>query len=221
MMNRVSSSPILTDVVFRSNSAGNYGGGMFNRTDCSPSLTNVAFWDNEATVQDGGGMRNSNGSSPTLVNVTLSGNSALGRGGGISNYWETSSTLANCILWGNSAFEGDQLFNESSTATITTSLVGGGCPDDSTCYDPLLDEDPLFVDPAGGDLRLRRGSPAIDAGDNAAVPAGVTTDLAGRPRFVDVPSVVDTGSGTPPIIDMGAYEKQLTFFLPLVLRAAP
>jgi autotransporter-associated beta strand protein len=38
------------------------------------------------------------------------------------------------------------------------------------------------------------------------VPAGITADLAGNPRFADVPSVADTGSGTAPIVDMGAYE---------------
>ncbi|HMQ15352.1 MAG TPA: hypothetical protein PKC49_05200, partial [Phycisphaerae bacterium] len=30
----------------------------------------------------------------------------------------------------------------------------------------------------------------------------------GRPRFVDDPATADTGVGTPPIVDMGAYEHQ-------------
>ena len=37
----------------------------------------------------------------------------------------------------------------------------------------------------------------------------VTADLLGFPRFVDVPSVPDTGFGTPPLVDMGAYEAQV------------
>ena len=53
---------------------------------------------------------------------------------------------------------------------------------------------------------MRTASHCIDAGKNAAVPAGITTDLDGLPRFTDVPTTVDTGSGTPPIVDMGAYE---------------
>jgi uncharacterized repeat protein (TIGR01451 family) len=65
------------------------------------------------------------------------------------------------------------------------------------------------VAPASGNLRLQFTSPAIDAGNNAAVPAGVTTDLDGNPRFVDIPAVPDTGNGTPPIVDMGAYEAQV------------
>jgi len=52
------------------------------------------------------------------------------------------------------------------------------------------------------------GSPAVDAGNNTAVPAGIVTDLAGSPRLADSPVVSDTGSGAPPIVDMGAYEAQ-------------
>jgi uncharacterized repeat protein (TIGR01451 family) len=72
-----------------------------------------------------------------------------------------------------------------------------------------LDADPRFVgavDPAvaptlAGNLRLRWGSPAVDAGDNGLVPPGVTTDLDGAPRFVQ---------GT---VDMGAYELQPGLYL--------
>jgi parallel beta-helix repeat protein len=54
------------------------------------------------------------------------------------------------------------------------------------------------------DLRLLAGSPCIDAGDNTAI--SEVTDLDGKPRFVQDPLTTDTGNGTPPIIDMGAYE---------------
>jgi len=56
------------------------------------------------------------------------------------------------------------------------------------------------------DYHLKADSPCIDAGDNSAVPGGVTTDLDGGPRFVDDPLVPDEGNGTPPIVDLGAYE---------------
>ena len=52
--------------------------------------------------------------------------------------------------------------------------------------------DPLFVNPGAGDLRLREGSPAIDAG--TADPGNGTTDVAGKPRTL----------GAAP--DIGAHE---------------
>ena len=35
----------------------------------------------------------------------------------------------------------------------------------------------------------------------------VTTDIDGNPRFVNTPSMPNTGQGSPPV-DMGAYEFQ-------------
>ena len=57
-----------------------------------------------------------------------------------------------------------------------------------------------------GNYHLLPASLCIDAGDNSAVPAGVTRDVEGELRFVDDAAVADTGSGTAPIVDMGAHE---------------
>jgi hypothetical protein len=84
-----------------------------------------------------------------------------------------------------------------------------------------IDAEPQFVDVPDGDLHLQDTSPAIDAGDNGAVPTGVVTDLDGYPRFVDVPTVVDTGKGTPPIVDMGAYEVQTGPYLVMSKSVMP
>ncbi len=62
------------------------------------------------------------------------------------------------------------------------------------------------MDVFNGDLHLSPGSPCIDAGDNNAVPVDIVTDLDGSDRFVDDPDMPDTGMGTPPIVDMGAFE---------------
>ena len=48
----------------------------------------------------------------------------------------------------------------------------------------------------------------MDAGDNGTVPPSVVVDRDGNPRFVDDPYTPDTGNGSPPIVDMGAYEFQ-------------
>jgi len=100
--------------------------------------------------------------------------------------------VTNCILWGNSAELGPQIYGATA---VTYSDVEGGW--DGTGN---ISGDPMF---AGGG-RLSYNSPCIDAGDNTA--CAVSTDLGGNPRFVDFPGRDDTGSGTPPIVDMGAYE---------------
>jgi len=32
-------------------------------------------------------------------------------------------------------------------------------------------------------------------------------DLDGRPRFADDPATINTGIGTPPLVDLGPYER--------------
>ena len=72
-----------------------------------------------------------------------------------------------------------------------------------------------------GDLRPGSFSPLIDAGNNFVVPADtfdidqdlvtaerLPIDLFAMPRFFDDPMVADTGEGTAPIVDIGAYEFQ-------------
>ena len=50
-------------------------------------------------------------------------------------------------------------------------------------------------------------------GDNDAPGlVGVTTDLDGHSRRIDDPNTPDGGNGTPPIVDMGAYEFGSTYF---------
>ena len=75
--------------------------------------------------------------------------------------------------------------------------------------------DPLFVNVTGADgiygtedddLRLRQDSPMIDAGNNSLTSTNITADLAGNARHFDHPYRTDTGVGTAPIVDLGAYE---------------
>jgi uncharacterized repeat protein (TIGR01451 family) len=138
-----------------------------------------------------------------VVNSTVARNYIpnYGAGGGSSN--SGTLTFKNSIVAQNS--QGNCLGGATSG--------GYNLEDGNTCGftqpGDLSNTDPLFVAPVSGNLRLQLTSPAIDAGNNAAVPAGVTTDLDGNPRFVDIPAVPDTGNGTPPIVDMGAYEAQV------------
>jgi hypothetical protein len=79
-----------------------------------------------------------------------------------------------------------------------------------TSADPVL-MDRLGPDGIAGtgdeDVRLDEGSPCVDAGNNLAVPAGLTVDLDGRPRFADDPNAPNVGSGGTRIVDIGAYER--------------
>ena len=72
-MYNVGSSPALTNISFRGNSAIR-GGGMDNYANSNPTLANVIFSGNSATY--GGGMDNDYFSSPRLTYITFSANSA-------------------------------------------------------------------------------------------------------------------------------------------------
>jgi len=234
-MGNKDSSPTLVNATFSGNQAP-YGGGMSNNGG-SPTLVNVSFTGNTALFR-GGGMYNGD-SSPTLTNVTFSGNSATDYGGGMYNY-AGNQTLSNCILWGNSAPDGPQIHGVNADPSISYSLVegsGGSGPDwDSSLGADgggNIDADPLFVDAASGDLHLQLTSPAIDAGDNSALPADTADldgdgdifevlpfDLDGYARCVDMPGAADTGAGSAPIVDIGAFEAQCPsrIYLPLLLK---
>jgi hypothetical protein len=219
MANWLDSSPTVINCIFSGNSAAQSGGGMHNSSS-SPTVTNCTFSGNSADY--GGGMYNYQ-HAPAVVNCSLSGNSA-DYGGGVYND-SSDPNITNCILWGNIAPNGADIFNDpTSSPTVTYCDIQGGCEGDGN-----IDQDPLFKDADGADdivgtqddsLELGHDSPCIDAGDSNSVPpdyadldedgdAGEQTplDLAGRARFTDDPVMPDTGAGTPPIVDMGAYER--------------
>jgi len=107
---------------------------------------------------------------------------------------------------------------------ITNSIVQGGFAGGSG----LLDADPQFADPAGGDYRLTAGSPALDAGANSALPADATDldndgdtseplplGLGGNPRVEDN----DGDPATAAAVDLGAYEALPDVRLPVELTS--
>ena len=207
------SNPTVTNCTFSGNSTDYEGGGMCNSSS-NPTVTNCTFSGNWTHIGNGGGMHNSWSSSPTVINCTFSSNYTYESGGGMYNYNSSSLILSNCILWGNTASSGsNEIYNvDSSTPVISYCDIegsGGSSSWDSnmgTDNGGNIDTDPLFADPNNGNYHLLPGSPCIDAGNNTAVPADITTDLDGNPRFIDDIHTVDTGNGTPPIVDMGAYE---------------
>jgi len=202
-------SPDIRNCTFIGNhsegTGGGDGGGIFNRAS-SPSVTNCVFSGNVAGFAGaGGGMANRDGGNATLVNCTFSLNSAglYGAGGIWTAHANSTLSVQNCILWGNTP-GAIGYTHEAPVPTVTYSDVQGGFAGTGN-----VDADPLFVNAAGDDLHLNTGSPCIDSADNNAPGlVGVTTDLDGLPRFRDDPAAPNTGNGTCPIVDMGAYEYQ-------------
>ena len=210
-----SSSPTITNCIIVENHAG-HGGGVCCTWGSNPTITNCIIKGNQAEY--GGGVFCGWEGSSTITNCTITGNRADHGGGVCCCIYDGNSTITNCILWGDSASEGSSheiavtSSDYPSTLTVSHSDVEGGEEGayvESGCTldwdESNIDSDPLFLDPALDDYHLSAGSPCIDAGDNAAVPPGVTTDLDGNPRNVDGDG---DGSAT---VDMGAYEAGLIY----------
>lgn len=201
-------SPRVINCRFMRNSAFGevgWGGGLMNGYLADSSIVNCTFVGNSANR--GGAIVNMFVSTPRIVNCTIAHNDAAIEGGAIANIDGSEARVANSILWSNTP---DEISGTPLEATYL--CVQGGYPGVGN-----LDADPAFKRPAGtdnvlgtidDDLRLMPHSPCIDAGSNALVPADITFDLDGLPRFADEPFVADSGDGAAPIVDIGAYESR-------------
>jgi hypothetical protein len=92
------------------------------------------------------------------------------------------------------------LFGSETTVSNDHNLVfDHASEDDPLSFTPgpgTVMQDPMFI--SARDFRLQSESPAIDAGNNARVPASIVTDAAGNARIAPP-------GGT---VDIGAYENQ-------------
>jgi len=182
----------IEDSIFRRNRADDDGGGVWlSHLYGDMTVTNNIF-DRNRAGRDGGGLhvQHVREGGVTVLNDTFSRNDAA-RSGGALSVAEPDPTLPigapvsviNAILWRNRGGE----IAPGGPVSVAHSDVRGGFPGPGN-----IDEDPLFVRPGAGDLRLRPGSPCRDAGiDTGSLPPA---DLDGNPRI----------QGPRP--DMGAYE---------------
>ncbi len=192
------SSTTMTDCTVSGNSSVS-GGGLYTDNNGAATLTNCTVSGNAAR-DNGGGLYNTSGGMTTLTDDTVSANSAGISGGGLDNL-DGTVTIGNTILAKNTAATSgpDAL---GTVDSLGTNLVGetdgssGWVASDltGTSAQPL---NPLLA-PLGNyggptqTMALLPGSPAIDAGNNALIPVGVTTDQRGLPRIVN--GVVDIGA---------------------------
>ena len=188
-------------------SASDSDGGAITGQARQMVVRNSIFAYNYATLPGGAITIAQNTSSATFVNCTFFGNVAGTRGGAL--YVNSGATigLKNCILWNNKASNGgNEIYVYASGASVD--LNNCCLPDNNADPDRFggytssitenncIHQDPQFVCPEAGVLRLRHTSPCIDAGDNSLVPSDLQTDILGCPRIV--------GSA----VDIGAYEHQ-------------
>jgi predicted outer membrane repeat protein len=193
------SSPQITNGTFRLNTAINDGGAIYNTSSSNPTIVDSVFSRNSANRGSGGAVFN-NLSNPNFINTTFSNNVAI-TGGALSN---TSSSVAirNSILYGN----------QNSSGTTTNQISGGGVTVANSIiqgggFTGATDNNPLFVNANADDLRLKAGSPALNAGDVNLLPAD-SRDLDGDGNtFEKIP--LDLAGNTRVVganVDLGAYE---------------
>jgi hypothetical protein len=170
-----------------------WGGGVI-LTGGGGILNQCVIYKNDAT-HCGAGVDCYEGG--TLNNCTIVANAGMlyeGSivGGGVAA--EANSTLNNCILWGNS--KNDIGFLEGIGALrhcCAGWVVNFGHYLNIHGVNGCITNDPLFADESN--MKLKVGSPCINAGNNIYAPTNVTPyDLEGNPRIMDE------------IVDMGAYE---------------
>jgi hypothetical protein len=152
------------------------------------------------------------GVNATVTNSTFSGNTVAINGGNVTLYDSTITggtfgiegtnlTIGNSIVFGN----GTDVDAGTVVVDLTHNLIGAGGGFLNGVNGDIVGTDPHLGPLAnnGGPTltyALQAGSAAIDAGNNAIIPSGVTTDQRG-PGFARI------SGGT---VDIGAYEFQQT-----------
>ena len=229
------SNAMFVDCVFRNNKAFWAGGAVACARSSAPSFINCQFASNggtgdETTIAggavfvhrstptfvnclfrlnrawEGGAVVNAAGGVPTMVNCTVVENEATrGKGGALFDD-SVLAKIRNCIFWNNAAqkIDTNEIHNNRALGRTDThhSNIAGGWPGTGN-----LNVDPMFVDAVNGNFSLSTGSPCLDRGDNAALPADAADLSRNGNRTETLPrDLALRGRIEGTAVDMGAFE---------------
>jgi hypothetical protein len=138
----------------------------------------------------------------TLNDSTVAGNQAPGGVSGIDGEDTDQMALTNSIVASPTGQADIGGFRTASGGSLTSFFSDACMPGTST---PLPGEGNICANPQlTAEGEETPSSPTIDAGSNALVPAGLTTDAFGHPRILA--GHVSCSQSFPAIVDMGADE---------------
>jgi hypothetical protein len=206
-------SPTIQNNYIAGNSVYNNGGGINLESYNSPLVLQNIIVNNSAGAGGSGGgiyVQGPAEATDVIVNNTIVGNtSAFGGSSGIYTNYFAATTISNNIVvaaTGQNAIVCDPNFPTPTFSHNDIIVSNGGQAWSANCAsfaqtNGNILADPQFVDAANGNYHLQAGSPAIDAGDNAA-PNLPPQDYDGHPRLLDGKNdCIST-------VDIGAYELQ-------------
>ena len=199
----ISSSPILTNCIFRDNKAEYDGGGWPPLRSSSPMVNDGSGVSVMCRPHPSQWMVNGAGiccvdSNATLTNCEFSGNSAYENGGGMDNSGG-SPTLTNCMFSGNFAGAGGGMSNrQGSSPTLTnctfsanSAEYGGGGVRNSDNSNPTLTNCTFTGNSAGwsGGLGNYYSSPTLTnctfIGNSASEDGGGMNNYEGNPTLTN------------------------------------
>jgi hypothetical protein len=197
---QTSSSPTISDTIFKNNDIV-YWGGAVQFWSAGGDITNCLFHDNIAgnggsgfatvTYYDGSG----GGHTINITNCTFANNSGDSSSSAAIHNRGATVNVTNSIFWNNMGTSG--IYNNYGTTTASFSDMQGGVPGSVTDGGNNIMLDPAFV--GSGDYHLTFGSLCIDVADNSATYLP-SEDFEGDDRVID-----GDKNGTA-IVDMGADE---------------
>ncbi|MBN3890130.1 MAG: DUF4347 domain-containing protein [Nostoc sp. JL31] len=185
-----------------SNNTANNGAGIYNGGDDLPfsigtaTLTNSTVSGNKA-LDNGGGIYDFS-DELNIINSTITNNNATGNygiyaeNGGVFNGSNGTVILGNTIIAGNLVEGTTYLLNpdvEGNFTDLGYNLIGNNIASTGFTTSTLVGTSANPIDPKLSPLQnngdatftnaLIGNSPAINAGNNALIPAGITTDQRG------------------------------------------